>query len=137
MLQHRTKHETRNEGEIPHAYTSFLPPTPLPGLLLSLQGTHIKMKAQEKGVWGPGYPTPIVFTNNSWQKYIIYSMLSCYATFKDIGCGMMAVRTTMLAKHLPDSLRSLRSAVEKAVPHGRTKQVSTSAEEDCGCLFHW
>ncbi|CAG2146031.1 RNA-splicing ligase RtcB [Cupriavidus yeoncheonensis] len=37
----------------------------------------------------------------------------------DIGCGMMAVRTTLKAADLPDSLARLRSAIEKAVPHGR------------------
>lgn len=38
----------------------------------------------------------------------------------DIGCGMMAVQTDLDAKLLPDSLKSLRTAIEKAVPHGRT-----------------
>lgn len=38
----------------------------------------------------------------------------------DIGCGMMAVRTTLRACDLPDSLRELRNAIEAAVPHGRT-----------------
>jgi len=38
----------------------------------------------------------------------------------DIGCGMMALRTTLDASHLPDDLKSVRSAIEKAVPHGRT-----------------
>ncbi|MGE0546627.1 MAG: RtcB family protein [Kofleriaceae bacterium] len=38
----------------------------------------------------------------------------------DIGCGMMAVETSLEARHLPDSLKSLRLAIEKAVPHGRT-----------------
>lgn len=38
----------------------------------------------------------------------------------DIGCGMMAVRTSIQAKHLPDDLAPMRSAIEKAVPHGRT-----------------
>jgi len=38
----------------------------------------------------------------------------------DIGCGMMAVRTSLSAKDLPDSLAPLRSAIERAVPHGRT-----------------
>jgi tRNA-splicing ligase RtcB len=38
----------------------------------------------------------------------------------DIGCGMMAVETDLEAKLLPDSLKSLRLAIEKAVPHGRT-----------------
>ena len=38
----------------------------------------------------------------------------------DIGCGMMACRTTLTANDLPDSLGALRSAIERAVPHGRT-----------------
>ncbi|RKH04494.1 RtcB family protein [Corallococcus carmarthensis] len=38
----------------------------------------------------------------------------------DIGCGMIAVRTTLRADQLPDSLRGVRSAIEAAVPHGRT-----------------
>jgi tRNA-splicing ligase RtcB (3'-phosphate/5'-hydroxy nucleic acid ligase) len=36
----------------------------------------------------------------------------------DLGCGMMAVRTSLEASQLPDSLSALRSAVEAAVPHG-------------------
>lgn len=38
----------------------------------------------------------------------------------DLGCGMMAVRTSLTAEDLPDNLRSIRLAIEKAVPHGRT-----------------
>jgi len=38
----------------------------------------------------------------------------------DIGCGMMAVETTLVASQLPDSLAALRAAIERAVPHGRT-----------------
>lgn len=38
----------------------------------------------------------------------------------DIGCGMMAVRTTLRAEHLPDNLNATRTAIEAAVPHGRT-----------------
>jgi tRNA-splicing ligase RtcB len=38
----------------------------------------------------------------------------------DIGCGMMAVKTTLDASQLPDNLGGLRSAIERAVPHGRT-----------------
>jgi tRNA-splicing ligase RtcB (3'-phosphate/5'-hydroxy nucleic acid ligase) len=38
----------------------------------------------------------------------------------DIGCGMMAVRTSMTASDLPDDLKGIRSTIEKAVPHGRT-----------------
>jgi tRNA-splicing ligase RtcB len=38
----------------------------------------------------------------------------------DIGCGMMAVRTSLTAGQLPDHLGGVRSAIEAAVPHGRT-----------------
>jgi len=38
----------------------------------------------------------------------------------DIGCGMMAVRTSLRASSLPDDLKALRTAIERAVPHGRT-----------------
>ncbi|ATB32348.1 RtcB family protein [Melittangium boletus] len=38
----------------------------------------------------------------------------------DIGCGMIAVRTTLRAEQLPDSLAGVRSAIERTVPHGRT-----------------
>jgi tRNA-splicing ligase RtcB len=36
----------------------------------------------------------------------------------DIGCGMMAVRTSLTAEDLPDSLSRLRGAIERNVPHG-------------------
>jgi len=36
----------------------------------------------------------------------------------DIGCGMMAVRTSLSASDLPDDLRGVRSAIEGAVPVG-------------------
>jgi tRNA-splicing ligase RtcB (3'-phosphate/5'-hydroxy nucleic acid ligase) len=38
----------------------------------------------------------------------------------DIGCGMMAIETTLAAAQLPDSLKALRLKIEKAVPHGRS-----------------
>jgi tRNA-splicing ligase RtcB len=38
----------------------------------------------------------------------------------DIGCGMMAQRTSLTASDLPDTLSALRSAIEAAVPHGRS-----------------
>src|SRR5687768_3035725 len=37
----------------------------------------------------------------------------------DIGCGMMAARTSLHASDLPDTLEGVRDAIEKAVPHGR------------------
>ena len=38
----------------------------------------------------------------------------------DIGCGMMAVQTSLNARDLPDTLKGIRAAIETAVPHGRT-----------------
>jgi tRNA-splicing ligase RtcB len=38
----------------------------------------------------------------------------------DIGCGMIAARTTLRAEDLPVNLGPLRSAIERAVPHGRS-----------------
>ncbi|QEP41723.1 RtcB family protein [Ectothiorhodospiraceae bacterium BW-2] len=38
----------------------------------------------------------------------------------DIGCGMAAVKTSLTANDLPDSLRGIRKMVEQAVPHGRS-----------------
>jgi tRNA-splicing ligase RtcB (3'-phosphate/5'-hydroxy nucleic acid ligase) len=38
----------------------------------------------------------------------------------DIGCGMMAARTSLKARDLPDNLFGVRAAIESAVPHGRT-----------------
>ena len=37
----------------------------------------------------------------------------------DIGCGMMAARTSLMASDLPDNLEEIRAAIERAVPHGR------------------
>ena len=47
----------------------------------------------------------------------------------DIGCGMMAACTTLIASDLPDNLHELRCAIERAVPHGRT---STRSGRDKG-----
>ena len=40
----------------------------------------------------------------------------------DIGCGMMAVQTSLIASQLPDNLHGIRDAIENAVPVGRTDQ---------------
>ena len=45
----------------------------------------------------------------------------------DIGCGVMAVKTTLRALDLPDSLAGLRAAIERAVPHGRTQRNDRGA----------
>ncbi|WP_371113231.1 RtcB family protein [Pseudomonas sp. S13.1.2] len=38
----------------------------------------------------------------------------------DIGCGMIAARTSLHARDLPGNLHGLRSAIEQAVPHGKS-----------------
>lgn len=38
----------------------------------------------------------------------------------DLGCGMMAVKTSLKGGQLPDNLAGLRSEIEAAVPHGRS-----------------
>ncbi|MYD80499.1 MAG: RtcB family protein [Gammaproteobacteria bacterium] len=38
----------------------------------------------------------------------------------DIGCGMIAQRTSLRATDLPDNLRETRLQLEKRIPHGRT-----------------
>lgn len=39
----------------------------------------------------------------------------------DIGCGMMATRTSLTASDLPDNLHALRTELERLIPHGMTK----------------
>jgi tRNA-splicing ligase RtcB len=51
----------------------------------------------------------------------------------DIGCGMMAVQTTLKAEQLPDHLKGIRTAIEKAVPHGRT---DNGGKNDKGAWRH-
>lgn len=50
----------------------------------------------------------------------------------DIGCGMIACKTTLTASDLPDSLYALRSAIEQAVPHGRSSGYSRRGGRDKG-----
>jgi tRNA-splicing ligase RtcB len=47
----------------------------------------------------------------------------------DIGCGMMAVKTTLKAEDLPDNLGPLRSSIERAVPHGRSAGRAPGARD--------
>lgn len=50
----------------------------------------------------------------------------------DIGCGMMAVRTTLTANDLPDSLSHIRGMIEAAVPHGRGSDAQIRSGRDPG-----
>ncbi|MCB1044040.1 MAG: RtcB family protein [Acidobacteria bacterium] len=38
----------------------------------------------------------------------------------DLGCGMMAVQTSLAASDLPDHLAGVRDVIERAIPHGRS-----------------
>jgi len=51
----------------------------------------------------------------------------------DIGCGMAAVRTSLTASDLPENLKPLRTAIEAAVPHGRTDH---GGPKDVGAWRH-
>ena len=44
-----------------------------------------------------------------------------YEEITDIGCGMVAQRTSLDASALPDGLEDLRREIERAVPHGGGK----------------
>ena len=50
----------------------------------------------------------------------------------DIGCGMMAAKTTLTANDLPDSLSTLRSAIERAIPHGMSPKTRGFRGRDQG-----
>ena len=50
----------------------------------------------------------------------------------DIGCGMMAAKTTLHANDLPDNLGPLRSAIEKSVPHGMSPKTRGFRGRDVG-----
>ncbi len=50
----------------------------------------------------------------------------------DIGCGMMAAKTTLTANDLPDSLGKLRSAIERAIPHGSSPKTRGQRGRDEG-----
>lgn len=56
----------------------------------------------------------------------------------DIGCGMMAVKTDLKARDLPDTLAPLRSAIESVVPHGRSSPArSVTRVRGTTCPTWW
>ncbi|MCG8428868.1 MAG: RtcB family protein [Chromatiales bacterium] len=50
----------------------------------------------------------------------------------DIGCGIMAVKTSLTAEQLPDNLSGIRAAIERAVPHGRSIGRGRGGKRDKG-----
>ena len=47
----------------------------------------------------------------------------------DIGCGMMAVQLSIRSSQLPDNLRAMREAIERAVPVGLSAHKTVSIRE--------
>jgi tRNA-splicing ligase RtcB len=45
----------------------------------------------------------------------------------DIGCGMVAAHTSLRAEHLPDSLKEIRSAIERGVPVGQASHKAAAS----------
>lgn len=80
--------------------------------IASLPFIHSHVAAMPDVHWGLGATVGSVIP---CRKAIIPAAVGV-----DIGCGMMAVRTSLTSHQLPDTLSELRSGIEKAVPHGRT-----------------
>ncbi len=93
------------------------------------QGVPVEAEAQQQ--LDNAARLPIVFSHIAAMPDVHYgigaTVGSVIPTFKaiipaavgvDIGCGMIACKTSLNARDLPDSLAALRSEIEKAVPHG-------------------
>ncbi len=52
----------------------------------------------------------------------------------DIGCGMMAVRTSLTSQQLPANLAHVRDKIEQAVPHGRSVSRGANSVVHLGTL---
>lgn len=53
----------------------------------------------------------------------------------DLGCGMVASRTNLTASDLPDNLHGVRTAIETAIPHGRTENGRGNDKGGWGTRF--
>ena len=58
----------------------------------------------------------------------------------DIGCGMMAIKTSLTARHLPDNLAAVRHAIERSVPVGfhmhKHERVATDSAQEVSAGLH-
>ncbi|KGF79208.1 Fis family transcriptional regulator [Massilia sp. JS1662] len=105
--------QTLHKGRVPvHIYTDDIDHAALQQLLniASLPIVHPHVAAMPDVHAGIGATVGSVIPT---QSAIIPAAVGV-----DIGCGMNAVRTTLTASQLPDSLARLRSAIEAAVPVG-------------------
>lgn len=82
--------------------------------LASMPFVHHHIAAMPDIHWGMGATVGSVIAT---EKAIIPAAVGV-----DIGCGMMAIKTTIKAEQLPDTLAKIRSGIEAAVPHGRTDE---------------
>lgn len=97
------KHWTRGIGIADNALSQ------LENLAL-LPFIHKHVAAMPDVHWGMGATVGSVIAT---KKAIIPAAVGV-----DIGCGMIAQRTSLKAADLPDSLLSMRLDIERAVPHG-------------------
>jgi len=105
--------QTLHKGRVPvHIYTDDIDHAALQQLLniASLPVVHPHVAAMPDVHAGIGATVGSVIPTRS--------AIIPAAVGVDIGCGMNAVRTTLTASQLPDSLARLRSAIEAAVPVG-------------------
>lgn len=83
--------------------------------LLNLAGmpfVHSHVAAMPDVHWGMGATVGSVIAT---KRAVIPAAVGV-----DIGCGMAAQRTSLVASDLPDNLLALRTAIETRIPHGRT-----------------
>src|SRR5215210_5821248 len=108
-------HQEINEGRVPvKVYTGEIEPAARAQLvnLSRLPIVHHHVAAMPDVHFGIGATVGSVIPT---VKAIIPAAVGV-----DIGCGMIACKTTLRAEDLPDNLSPLRSAIERAVPHGRS-----------------
>lgn len=76
----------------------------------SLPFVHSHIAGMPDVHWGKGATVGSVIAT---KKAIVPAAVGV-----DIGCGMMAIRTSLTASQLPDSLSEIRAEIERAVPKG-------------------
>jgi tRNA-splicing ligase RtcB len=99
------------------------------------QGVPVEIEAQQQ--LENAARLPIVFKHIAAMPDVHYgigaTVGSVIPTFRaiipaavgvDIGCGMIACKTSLRAQDLPDNLGPLRAEIEKAVPHGMSLKQS-------------
>lgn len=102
--------------------------------IASMPFIHSHVAAMPDVHWGLGATIGSVIATNG--------VIIPAAVGVDLGCGMMAVKTTLTASQMPDNLANIRAEIEKAVPHGRTDNGGKNdrgafSELPTGHLLRW